>query len=625
MSIELLYKIRRFWPLFWTQFSGALNDNFFKNAFVMLITYKSASIAGMTASQIVPMAGGIFILPFFLFSATAGQIADKYQKAKIIKITKYTELFVMCLATVGLFLSNFELLLFVLFLMGTQSAFFGPLKYGIIPQLVHDHELVTGNAYIASGTFIAILVGTICGGIFSSFESYQYWVSGGLILVSLIGIFTSHYVQEVKVFNSEVKVDYTFIKPTWNILRLTMKDKDIFYTVLGISWFWFLGAAILSLVPIFCKEVMHGNTYVGTMFLATFTIGMGVGSILTEKISGKNVEMGVVAIASLVLSIFLIDLHCVGLSFMKEVSGSELLGPAQFFKQSGSIHAFFDLFMISICGGMYIVPQMTYVQEISDEDKLSRTIAGNNIWNALFMVSSAGFLMVISTLGIPKSILIVAILNIIVSFFQYAYRSLDTVRFLGWILSHLFYNFKVKGKENLPENGPFIILCNHVSFIDWLFIYAAIKPSPQFIIDWAYYYMPLGPFWFKQGGLIPIATKKESKEVLEKAYKALSNNIQNGSVLAVFPEGTITRNGEMNELRPGILKVIKENPVPIIPISLNGLWGSVFSFEGGHVIFKIPKSLRRKITLTISKPIDPKDLTTKEELDKVGDIIKLNS
>ncbi|MDC1174336.1 MFS transporter [Bacteriovoracaceae bacterium] len=610
----MLLSDRKFWPLFWTQFLGALTDNIFKNSLVMLITYKSIVVLGMGAGLLVPAIGGIFILPFFLFSATAGQIADHYEKSKVIKVTKFTEFIIIAIASYGFYSDSYGLLILVLFLMGTQSAFFGPLKYGVIPSLVAKEKIVEATAFVSAGTFLAILLGTIIGGVVVDFDQYAFALTLVLLGFSGIGIIYSQFMGKVSEPNSGVKVDYTFIKPTWNIIKLTMKNKEVFTTVLGISWFWFIGAAILSLLPNLVKTVMNGSSIVATLFLATFTIGMGFGSFVTEKISNKKVEIGMVPIAALFMSLFFFDLYYISSNWVAAPYGTELFGVAEFFSWPGSIRAIFSLFMICSFGGGYIVPQMSYIQEIANRKELARTIAGNNIWNALFMVTSAIVVMVLKNFGIPNTLLIVGILNLVTAFLLYAYHSENTLRMWMKFFSKVFYDVEVKGVENLPENGSYLIASNHVSFIDWVFLMGAVKRPINFVIDWAYYYLPTGPFWFKQAGLVPIATRRESEEVLKQAFEQMYERIDRGVILGVFPEGWITRDGEMRKFQPGVQKIIKNKPVPIYLCAIDGLWGSIYSFYGGRVILKIPKLIpfKRKVTLTFSEAIEPEDYDPKK-------------
>lgn len=584
----------------------------------MLITYKSVKIGSLDSALLVPMAGGIFIFPFFIFSATAGQMADKFQKAKLIKVIKFIEIVIMALASLGLYLNNYTMLMVVLFFMGTQSAFFGPIKYGIIPSLVPPSKLVLANAFVSAGTFIAILIGTITGGAFVELDSYVTALSIGLLALAAIGYLFSIKVQDVPIPLGEegaegLKVDYTFLKPTWQILRLTMKDHGIFRTVLGISWYWFLGAAILSLLPLFVKNNLHGGSQVATFFLALFTVGMGFGAFLTEKVSEKKVEIGLVPISALGMSFFLVLLFIVGEVSSSTVATGELLTIGEFFKGPYSILASISLFGMATFGGGYIVPQMSYLQSIAKPSELSQTIAGNNIWNALFMVVAAVSVMVMTkTIGISRSFLVLALINFLHSFPLYFNYSEKTLRLWMRFLSKVFYKVRVVGGDDFPEEGPVIIVCNHVSFVDWMILMGVIKRPIHFVIDWNYYYLPTGPFWFRQAGLVPIATRKESEEVLNKAFDLIHSDLDEGSVLGLFPEGWITRDGKMRRFQPGVNKILKNRPVPVVYAALDGLWGSIFSFSGGRVLLKFPRSFRSQVTLHLSSPIAAEDYDPKE-------------
>ncbi len=607
--MELIFKDKRFWPLFWTQFAGALNDNFFKNALVILITYQSVQVAGLSPLLLVPLCGGIFVFPFFLFSATAGQLADKYQKATLIKWIKFFEIVIMGLASLGFALGNYSLLLFVLFLMGMQSSFFGPIKYSIIPSLVTRDHLVLGNAYVSGGTFIAILLGTILGGSFVDFSNYVLALSLGLLGFAAIGFIFSLKIVDVPIPHSEnLKVDYTFFRPTWNILKLTMRDKVVFRTVLGVSWYWFLGSAILSVLPTIVKNLLLGGTEVATLFLAIFTVGMGLGSYFTERISRTKVEIGLVPMSALGMSIALIFIYF-GLRDLTFIHESDaLLGLSGFFAHPKNILISFYLLAVAIFGGGYIVPQMSYMQVVAKPNELSQTIAGNNIWNALLMVGAAGLVMVLNkTIGIAGSILVLALSNIVVAFLLYIHYSEETLRIWMRFFSKIFYRVEVLGTEHFPQDGPVVLVSNHVSFVDWMLLMGALDRPIHFVIDYNYYYAPTGPFWFRQAGLVPIATRKESEEVLKKAFDLIYEDLDRNSVVGLFPEGWITRTGDMRKFQPGITKILRNRPVPVVMAAIDGLWGSIFSFQGGKVILKRPNIFRRRVTLTFSAPIKPED------------------
>jgi 1-acyl-sn-glycerol-3-phosphate acyltransferase len=603
MALKLIYGDRRFWPLFWTQFLGALNDNFFKNALVILITYKSISLFGMGHELLVPLAGGIFILPFFSFSATSGQVADHYDKDTVIRWSKIAEVVIMMLAAIGLYFDNYQVLFAVLFLMGAQSSFFGPLKYGIIPFLVKEEELVSANALTSTGTFIAILIGTIMGGAVLALDNVTTALSIGLVFLAVLGLVTALKIPRVPSVDPNLKVDYTFIRPTWEILKITAKNRVVFRSVLGVSWFWFMGAAILSLLPSLCKSVFGADNSVATLFLACFTVGMGAGAAFTEKISGKKVEIGIVPLAAVGMSIFLADLFFVGRAWAPLLEGAALVDVKTFLGDFNGMRALFDLFMISFFGGAYIVPQMTYVQERCPREELSRTIAGNNIWNSLFMVVASVAVMLMAPLGIPTTFLILAGVNFVASFFLYACYSEYTLRLWMWFFTKVMYRVEVKGAENIPQNGSVILACNHVSFVDWMILMATLRRPIHFVIDWIYYYMPTGPFWFSQAKLIPIATKKESEEVLEKAFEEMGKRLDQGAVLGIFPEGWLSRDGKLRRFQPGIQKILRKHPVPVVAVGIDGLWGGVFSWSGGKVFFKMPKSFRPVVRLTFSPPM----------------------
>lgn len=567
---------------------------------------------GLNSAALVAMCGGIFILPFFLFSATAGQLADKMSKTTLIRVTKVTEFAVMTLAATGFYFNNFNLLMIVLFLMGTQSAFFGPLKYGIIPQLISRDELVVGNAFIGGGTFLAILIGTILGGVAVSSPSATIVTAIAVLSISGLGIVSSFLVQNCEPVDRSVRPDYTFFKPTLDIIKLTMKDKNIFQACMGISWFWFIGAAILSLIPSLCKDVFMGSETVGTLFLATFTIGMGIGSFLAERLSQNRPEVGMVPIAAVMMSLFLADMaYCAGQ--FSAPSGDALLGFKEFFNYDYSLRAIIDLLLVSIFGGTYIIPQFTFLQDYTPRNILSRIIAGNNIWNAIFMVSAAVLIMVLSSLSvsIPEIFFIIAGLNFVFSFYLYFTNSSVTVRFICWFLSKTMYRLKIEGRENIPDEGAVIIACNHVSFIDWILIMSASPRPVRFVIDHAYYYAKGMRFWFKQAHLIPIATKREDPEILNQAFLDMKTGLEEGHVLGIFPEGWITRDGKMKKFQPGIKKITSMHPTVVVPMVIQGLWGSFYSFEGKGVM-KGFSLKRRRVTLKILPAISAEDFDLKK-------------
>lgn len=602
---------KRFSPLFLTQFLGALNDNFFKNALVILITYQSISLWGLEAGALVAAAGGIFILPFFLFSATAGQLADHYDKSMMVRVTKWSELIFMAMAAYGFISQSYSFLFVVLFCMGAQSAFFGPLKYGMLPEVLDKSELVGGNSLIQAGTFLAILVGTLVGGKSAANSNALEWISAGVVLLALIGLGLAYLVPRTGLANAGIKVNWNFFSSTLEIMRMSRQDKNIFRTLMGVSWFWFLGAGVLSVLPVFVKDILGGSEEVATLFLALFTVGMGIGAFLCHAISPRRAEIGMSPIAGLLMSFFLIDLW---LGSLNLTVTSELLGVSEFLSRPGAWRAMIDLILMATFGGLFIIPQMTYVQEEAGQGEVARLIAANNIWNSLFMVGVSIFIMVLYALGVSSSeaFLILGVLNLIFSFVLYAWRSEKTLRFIGQLLTRTFYRLEVRGRENLPKHAPYILVSNHVSFIDWLFLMAASTEPVRFVIDHNYYYQPGLPFWLKQARLIPIATRRESEERMNEAFVRISDALREGSVLGIFPEGFLSRDGKIRRFQPGLGRILRRDPVPVVPLVIKGLWGSTFSHEGAGVFKKWTGFGRRKVIIEIMPAIDPAKFKSEE-------------
>ncbi len=601
---------KRFGPLFFTQFLGALNDNFFKNALVILITYKSVSMFGLGAGALVAAAGGIFILPFFLFSATAGQLADHYDKSFMVRVTKITELIFMALAALGFMWESYELLFLVLFCMGAQSAFFGPLKYGILPEVLSARELVKGNSLVAAGTFVAILLGTILGGKSAAADGALAVISIGVVLLSFVGLVLGYLVPPTLKAQPELKINWNFFSSTAEIMKMSRADKNLFRTLMGVSWFWFLGAGVLSLLPVYVKDVLSGSEEVATLFLAIFTIGMGVGAFICQHISREKAEVGASPIAGLIMSFFLFDLWFAGRA---HVPALELHGLSSFLETPGSLRAMIDLFFMSTFGGLFIIPQMTSLQEEAPASEVARYIAANNIWNAIFMVGVSVFIMGLYAFDFSSASVFAILggMNFIFSFILYSWRSEKTLRFIGQILSHTFYKVTVKGREHMPLKGPYIIVSNHVSFIDWLFLMAVAHAPVRFVIDHNYYYKRGLPFWLKQAKLIPIATRKESEERLGLAFNNISLALREGAVLGFFPEGFLTRDGKMRRFQPGLGRVLRDNPVPIIPLVMKGLWGSTFTHSGAGVFKKWNGFSRREVIIEILPAILPHEYDSK--------------
>jgi MFS family permease len=384
---------RRLCPMFVTQFLGALNDNVYRNALALFIAFTLADRLVIDSNLLIVLAGGIFILPFFLFSATAGQLADKYEKSMLIRHVKLAEIIIMSLGALSFLLESIILLMFALFLTGFQSAMFGPLKYGILPQLLSFKELTGGNGMVQMGTYLAILLGTMLGGVLIAIEDVgAVYVTIAILLVAMLGWFASWFIPRAEPPAPELKVNLNFITQTVRIIGHAWYDRAVFVAIVSISWFWFLGATFLSLVPGYARDFLLGGEHVATMLLTAFSVGIGIGALLCERFSRHGIEFGLVIIGSLGITAFALDLFLVGQPALTANSDDPLTA-AEFLAQAQSWRVLLDLTGIGLCGGMYIVPLYTMVQHRADPAHRARIIAANNVLNALLMVGSALFTM----------------------------------------------------------------------------------------------------------------------------------------------------------------------------------------------------------------------------------------
>lgn len=602
-----LMRERRFAPFFWTQFFGAFNDNVFKNSLLLWITFGAASAANHDLHLINNLAAGLFILPFFLFSAFAGQLADKFEKTRVIRTIKLAEIGIMCIAVLGFYFQSVAALLLILFLMGTHSAFFGPVKYSIIPQQLKSDELVGGNALVESGTFVAILLGTVLAGLMSKATNSALWISIAVISLAIAGWLNSRRIPLAPAANPAIKLNFNPWQETWHTLRFAQENYAVLLAIMGISWFWFLGAAYLTQLPAFAKDILHGDQTVVTLLLAVFSIGIAIGSLLCERLSGHKIELGLVPLGSIGLTLFGMDLYA-----HSAVPNATLTGLAAFLAQPTSYRVLMDFVGIGIFGGLYIVPLYAMVQERSAAEHRSRTIAAVNIFNALFMVVSAiaGILFLgVFKLSIPEFFLILAIMNGVVACYIYTVIPEFSMRFLIWIITHTMYRVTHENLGKIPDKGAFILACNHVSYMDALIIAGACRRPVRFVMYKPIYDLPVLNFIFRTGKTIPIHSKSVDPATYTRAFERISEELRAGEIICIFPEGKLTTNGDIDEFKPGIEKIIAQDPVPVIPIALKGLWGSFFSHKDGTALTRLPRRFWSRVQLVAGDPIPPDQVT----------------
>jgi 1-acyl-sn-glycerol-3-phosphate acyltransferase len=605
---------RRFAPFFATQFLGALNDNIFRNGLVILITFQGVLVAGMDHNQLANVAAGLFILPFFLFSATAGQFADKYEKSMLIRRVKMLEILLMVLAGITLITESYSLLLLVLFLMGCQSTMFGPVKYAYLPQQLADHELVGGNALVESGTYVAIILGLIAGGIAvgdelaSSLQINKQTVLGGcLISVAIVGYLTSRQVPQTRAADPELKINWNAWKETWRIVQFAREERSVFLSILGISWFWFFGSAMTIQIPAYTLDILNGNETVTTFLLAAFAIGVGIGSLLCERMSGHRIELGLVPFGSIGLSLFAIDLY-----FAQPAASAVAANSiAEFMSSPSGFRVWVDLALIGAFGGFYSVPLYALIQKRSARQHLSRIIAANNIINSLLMVGAAIMSMVLleSGLSIPELFLVIAVLNVLVATYIFTLLPEFLMRFLAWLVITIIYRIRPGGLENIPHKGPAVVVCNHVSYMDPIILAGSVRRPMRFVMWYKIFQMPFLNFIFRTMKAIPIAGAREDKMVMDDAFEKVDAELAAGNIVCIFPEGAITRDGEIARFRPGIEKIILRRPVPVIPASLGRLWGGWLSRRPDGSMRLIPKRLFARVTVRFGELVPATEVT----------------
>ncbi|MCC6706736.1 MAG: MFS transporter [Gammaproteobacteria bacterium] len=613
-----LLKERRFLPFFLTQFFGAANDNAFKFAFTALATYSAAEWGGLAPTSAGPVIGGIFILPFLLFSATAGQLADKYDKARLIRLVKNLELLFMSGIAAGFLLHMASLLFVGVFLMGMHSALFGPVKYAYLPQHLQDEELVGGNGIVEMGTFVAILLGTMLGGALIAIpEVGAHYVAGVSMVLAVFGRISAGFVPPSPAPVPNLVINWNPLSETLANLRHAHGNRTVFLSLLGISWMWFFGSVFLTTFTGFAKENLGGDQNVVTLLLAIFSVGIGAGSLLCERLSGHKVEIGLVPFGSIGMTVFAIDLWWASCGFAPH----GLQGPGAFVANSEHWRVMVDLFLLAMFAGFYSVPLYALIQSRCEASHRARVIAANNILNALFMVVSslmaAGLLH--AGLSLPQLYLVLGLLNAAVAVYIYLLVPEFLMRFIVWMLIHTVYRLDKRGVEHLPEAGAALIVCNHVSFVDALVIAAACPRPIRFVMDHNIFKLPIISFVFRTGRAIPIAAARDNPKMTARAFDEVEKALADGDLVAIFPEGRITDTGELYPFKPGVTRILERSPVPVIPMALRGLWGSFFSRKDGQAMSK-PWRLRplRKIALEIAAPVSAVEATPQALQDKVA-------
>jgi acyl-[acyl-carrier-protein]-phospholipid O-acyltransferase/long-chain-fatty-acid--[acyl-carrier-protein] ligase len=614
-----LFKDKRFLPIFIVQFCGCLNDSILKNALIILITFKLASSLTVAPYMLVMLANVALVAPFILFASLAGQIADRYERSIVVKVIKCAEVGIILLSAYGFYLTNLAILFTSLALMGIHSTFFGPVKYSVLPDQLKKEELMSANGYIEAGTFMSILFGTMIGGFYNFDGSLIVMLT---IVIALVGLGASFFMPLSGNANPDIKLNPNIIAESISIVKYAYSKTQVYLAILGISWFWFIGAVILAQIPLLARETLGADESVATLFLAVFSIGVGIGSFLCNKLFGNSITTKYVFISAVGISLFAVDL-CFA-SRIAEISyePENLKNISDFLARAHYWRILIDLFFLAVLGGLYVVPLFAVMQYFSSPAYRSRVVAANNLINAIFMAGSTAILSLLFYMGfsIPSVILVISILNFIVALHIYKLipntkiMPLKIWRLMFRAIFDCFYDVQVRGIENYKKAGKrSVIIANHLSYIDPALIGSYIPENVKFAIN-----LTVSKEWWVRP-FLKIAKTFPIEPNNPMAVKSLIEEVKKDKKIAIFPEGRISMTGSLMKVYEGPGMIADKADATILPIRVDGTQFTIFS-----KIRKVMKgrfTLRRKITITILPPVKvvpPKDLGHRERRKYIG-------
>ncbi|WP_411852409.1 MFS transporter [Stenotrophomonas sp. LGBM10] len=608
-----LLRQRRFLPFFIVQSLGAFNDNVYRQAIIGLLFYLGVSQAEQ--SLYTTLAPAIFILPYFLFSALAGQIAEKLEKSRLIVITTTMEIAIMTLAAVGFLTQNMPVLLVALFCTGLQSTLFGPVKYSVLPSVLKPEELTGGNGLVEMGTSMSILTGMISGGIiFTLAGSYGPVVAAtAVIALAVAGNVTARMIPKVDAGAPDLKINWNPVPESLAVLRLARKQKAVRNAILGVSWFWFVGTMLTSQLPTYAVVNLGGEPTLYIFALALFSVGTGVGSLLCEKLSGRTVEIGLVPLGAFGMTAFMLDLY-----FARAGTATAAgLGVAAFAAQPGSVRIIIDLIGIGLFTGFFVVPLFALIQSRTPKSEMSRVFAALNIQNSGFIVAAAMIALATQKFlhwTIPQLFLALAIANAVVAIYIFTIVPEFLMRFLSWVMVRTLYRLRPHGIEaNVPDDGAALIVCNHVSYMDALILSATIPRPVRFVMYYKIFNIPVMRWIFRTAKAIPIAGAREDPALMQAAFDEVDKALADGELVCIFPEGALTRDGEMAAFKSGVEKILERRPVPVVPMALRGMWASMWSRRDTRLgRMRVPRRFRAHVEVVAGPPVDGTSATAEQ-------------
>jgi acyl-[acyl-carrier-protein]-phospholipid O-acyltransferase/long-chain-fatty-acid--[acyl-carrier-protein] ligase len=574
---------RGFWALIATQFQGAYSDNILRNLLLSIIV--GMGLARTERETFVSIVGFLFSAPFLLFSMTGGWLADRFSKRQVTVLTKAMEIGSMIVATAGLGLHSLPLSIFALTLVATQAALFGPSKYGLLPELLPAARLSWGNGVIELGTFLAIILGTVTGATLADqFHGHEVYAGYVLLALSLAGLVTSLGIDRVLAAAPEKKFQFNVVGDLWRQIQLMRRDRPLFLATAGNTYFWFLGGLLFSTIVVYGPDVLHiGQTKTGYLN-AMLAVGIGLGSMAAGYLSGNKIEYGLIPLGSIGMTgtcLLLGVLH-------PGVAGSAvLLGVLGFF------------------AGFYAVPVNAMIQHRPAEKDKGGVIAAANLLSSAGLALSSGVYYLFTTffhLDPREVILAAAIITAVGTVYVLMLLPEWFLRLLLFFLTHTLYRLKVMGRDNIPEKTGALLVCNHMSYVDWLFLVASIDRPIRFLVFKPIYDMPLIRPIARIGRAIPLSSEQHPRELIHSLREA-ADALRNDELVCIFAEGQITRTGQMLPFRRGMERIIKGIDVPIIPVNLDGVWGSIFSWERGRFFWKLPKHIPYPVTVSYGNPM----------------------
>lgn len=613
---------RRFAPYFVVQLLGAFNDNVFRQAIIGLLAAMvvAGSMDASTRGTYTQLAPAIFILPYFLFSAIAGQFAEKLEKSRLIRITTAMEIAIMSVAAVGFLLQNMVVLLCALFATGVQSTLFGPVKYSILPGVLRPEELTGGNGLVEMGTSIAILLGMLFGGLIFELAGPHGTMAAAVavIVLAITGNVVSRLIPPVPASAPDLQVNWNPLPESLAIWRLTRKQLAVRNSVLGVSWFWFIGTVLTGNLPVYAETHLGGTPTLYVFALAVFSVGVGVGSLLCEKLSGRVVEIGLVPLGAIGMSAFIVHLG------LAPPVAAQDLSVSGFLQQPGAWRVVLDLAGIGLFSGFYVVPLFALIQSRTPSRELSRVIAGMNIQNAVFIVLAAvGGVALQQLLGwsIPQLFLALGIASVVVAAYIFTIVPEFLMRFLSWLLVRTLYRLRVRGVEaHVPAEGGAVIVCNHVSYMDALILAASIPRPVRFVMYWKIFRIPVMSWIFRTAKAIPIAGAKEDPALMRRAFDAVDATLAEGELVCIFPEGRLTSDGDIAPFKSGVERILSRaaeagRPVPVVPMALRGMWASMWSRRsltatpGTLERMRVPRRFRAHVDVVAGPALDGSTVT----------------